>query len=199
MTTWLEKDIIEEIPRQPYTNNIVVAIRKDGRTRICIDCTPANKVTEEFNWPLPRLQDIRYFTRHYVWFTRLDLTDAFHRILVPEEYRYLTAFCCNRRTYQFKGMPFGLKTAPSTFQRFMDWGLSHLGEWALWYIDDILIGAENRSTLRQRTALVHEQLVRMKCVVNEKKSAKDIVDEMVGDAVKVINQSSSALVSKSRL
>ena len=36
-------------------------------------------------------------------------------------------------------------------------------------------------------------------VVNEKKSAKEIVDEMVSGAVKVISDANSAIVGKSKL
>jgi hypothetical protein len=67
-------------------------------------------------------------------------------------------------------MPFGLKTAPAVFQRFMDWGLCSFSEWALWYIDDILITATSLSQLRQRERLVRSKLQEMKCTINEDKS-----------------------------
>jgi len=67
-------------------------------------------------------------------------------------------------------MPFGLKTAPAVFQRFMDWGLSRFGEWACWYLDDILVGATSRAELRRRTTLIRERLHDMKCTINEAKS-----------------------------
>jgi len=67
-------------------------------------------------------------------------------------------------------MPFGLKTAPAVFQRFMDWGLSSFAEVAFWYIDDILIHAPSKALLRQREREVREQLKQMRCEVNEDKS-----------------------------
>jgi hypothetical protein len=167
---WLQLGVVEFIKTPPYTNNLVLVAKKDGRTRVCVDCTPANKVTEDFDWPLPRLQDIRYRIRGATWFSRIDLKDAFFRIEVPAKYRQLTAFMVGNNTYQFKRMPFGLKTAPATFQRFMDWGLSEFWAWAVWYIDDILITANNRPELISRENRVRQRLREMKCRVNEGKS-----------------------------
>ncbi len=45
--------------------------------------------------------------------------------------------------FQFRRMPFGLRNAPSSFQRLMDSVLSGLESFAVPYIDDILIYSEN--------------------------------------------------------
>jgi len=168
---WLDKKVIEPIPHPPLLNNLVLVSKKDGRTRVCVDCSPANQVTKDFDWPLPRLQDIRYRTRGNTWFSRLDLKDAFFRIGVPSSLRHLTAFRVGKQTYQFTRMPFGLKTAPAVFQRFMDWGLSTFASWAYWYIDDILIMAESRAELILRERAIRRQLrYHMGCEINEDKS-----------------------------
>lgn len=171
---WLAKRVIEKVPTPPLVNNVVLASKKDGRIRVCIDCTPANAVTQGFDWPLPRLQDMRYRLQGQTWFSRIDLRDAFFRISVPPEHRHLTTFLNRGQAYQFKRMPFGLKTAPATFQRFMDTGLSEFREWAEWYQDDILITATTLDTLRHRTRLVKTRLQRMKCEINEDKSEYDV-------------------------
>lgn len=167
---WLDQDVIEPITEPPLLNNLVLVAKKDGRVRVCVDCTPANKVTQSFDWPLPRLQDIRYRIQGNTWFARLDLKDAFFRIGVPVNFRHLTAFKAGGHAYQFKRMPFGLKTAPAVFQRFMDWGLSSFGEWAIWYLDDILIGATSLTQLRLRESHIRGRLRAMKCTINEGKS-----------------------------
>ena len=173
-STWLALGVIEPIPIPPLLNNLVLVAKKDGRIRVCVDCTPANRITQAFDWPLPRLQDIRYRVQGATWFSRLDLKDAFFRIGVPAKYRYLTAFLCKGVAYQFKRMPFGLKTAPAVFQRFMDWGLSRFADWATWYIDDILITAPSLSALRHRERLVRDRLHEMKCDINETKSESEL-------------------------
>ncbi len=50
------------------------------------------------------------------------------------------AFTCRYGTYQFTVMPFGLMTAPSTFQRMMNRVFFDLlDEGVLCYLDDLLI------------------------------------------------------------
>lgn len=171
--SWVEKSVIIPIKTPPLRNNLVLVAKKDGRIRVCVDCTPANKVTQSFDWPLPRLQDIRYRIQGSKVFSRLDLKDAFFRIGVPVEFRHLTSFEVGGQSYQFTRMPFGLKTAPAVFQRFMDEGLSQFAEWAFWYIDDILIHASTILVLRKRERLVRQKLAEMKCVINEQKSEKE--------------------------
>lgn len=167
---WWRQGVTEKIPTQSWSNNLVLVAKKDGRIRVCIDCTPANDVTEELDWPLPQLQDLRHHIKGSQYFARIDLKDAFFRIHVPAKYRHLTTFRAGGQTYQFKRMPFGLKTAPATFQRFMDRGLARFGEWAYWFIDDILIEAQSAEQLRQRELLVRRKLAEMGSIVNEAKS-----------------------------
>lgn len=171
---WLELNVIEPIPTPPLLNNLVLVAKKDGRIRVCVDCTPANDVTSSFDWPLPRLAELRFRTTGSSWFSRIDLKDAFFRISVPAQYRHLTAYMAGGQSYQFRKMPFGLKTAPSVFQRYMDWGLSTFAGWAFWYIDDVLIFADSRKELRRREALVRKQLHRMGSSINEDKSVSEV-------------------------
>jgi len=169
-TDWLSHGVVEKIQTPPLVNNLVLVAKKDGRTRVCVDCTPANQVTRDFDWPLPRLQDIRFRVQGSAWFSRLDLKDAFFRIGVPARYRHLTTFEAGKQSYQFTRMPFGLKTAPAVFQRFMDWGLSMYSNWAVWYIDDILIHADTLPELAFRERHIRRRLQEMKCTINHDKS-----------------------------
>jgi hypothetical protein len=170
---WLASGVIEIIPRNAYHNNLVFVAKKSGAIRVCIDCTPVNDVTEDYDWPLPSLQDLRHHLPGARWFARLDLADAFFRILVPANLRLYTSFRSGGKQYQFCRMPFGLKTAPATFQRFMDTHLAPLGISYFWFIDDILVHAETQSILRTRVARLKEKIRAMGCTVNEGKSEYD--------------------------
>ncbi|RYF49190.1 MAG: hypothetical protein EOO38_08450 [Cytophagaceae bacterium] len=172
---WQDAGVIEPCLHKPDPNNLVFVAKKNGAIRVCVDCTPANEVTQDFDWPLPALQDLRHEIRGSHYFARLDLKDAFFRISVPSEYRDLTSFHdpTINTTYRFRKMPFGLKTAPSVFQRFMDTHLAPLGFGYFWYIDDILVHAETRNALRRRVHALRKQLRTMGCEVNEGKSEYD--------------------------
>jgi len=70
-------------------------------------------------------------------------------------------------------MPFGLQTAPSVFQRFMDHKLAKHRSYAFWYMDDVLIYAQSLAELRRRTSAVQATLAGAGCKVNEEKSEYD--------------------------
>jgi len=167
---WLRRKVVEIQNDLSWVNNPVFVAKTSGAIRVCFDYRPANAVTKDFDWPLPRLQDLRHAVRGARWFSRMDLKDAFFRIKVPIEWRYLTAFESKGKRYQFTRMPFGLKTAPAVFQRFMDHVLAVFSLFCFWYMDDVLVYAESRAELRRKTKAVKAQLAKMGCVVNEEKS-----------------------------
>lgn len=170
---WLDQGVIEPIDLQAYHNNLVFVAKKSGAIRVCVDCTPVNDVTADYEWPLPSLQDMRHRLGSARWFARLDLKDAFFRIFVPPNLRIWTSFRSQGKQYQFKRMPFGLKTAPATYQRFMDTHLAPLGHAYFWFIDDILVHAETLKQLRTRVTCLKNKIRAMGCIVNEEKSEYD--------------------------
>lgn len=167
---WLSQGVIQHAPWLPWVNNTVHVAKKNGKVRVCLDCTPANLVTREFEWPLPRLQDLRHQLKGFNWFTRMDLRNAFFRLTVSPKWRHLVAFMCDGKCYWFRRMPFGLSTAPAWFQRFMDHGLAAVRDVALWYMDDVLVGGRTLEELRENTLRVRYVLRCMECEVSEEKS-----------------------------
>lgn len=85
-------------------------------------------------------------------FTTLDLAKAYHQIPMAESDKEKTAIITSFGLYEFNSMPFGLRNAAQTFQRFMDVTLRGI-ESCFCYIDDILIASktveENKSHLRE--------------------------------------------------
>lgn len=167
---WLDQRVVETSPQIVWVNNPVFVAKKNGSIRVCIDCRPANAVTDDFDWPLPRLMDLRHYTSGSRWFARMDLKDAFFRIRIPSQWRHLTAFESGDKRYQFCRMPFGLKTAPAVFQRFMDHTLHRFHLFCLWYMDDVLVFSETLEQLRLRLRQVKAALRDAGCTVNEEKS-----------------------------
>ena len=74
------------------------------------------------------------------FFTTLDLKSEFHQIQLSETDREKTAFSVNNGKYEFCRLPFGLKNAPSVFQRAIDDVLrEYIGKFCQVYVDDIII------------------------------------------------------------
>ncbi|KAL1129482.1 hypothetical protein AAG570_012427 [Ranatra chinensis] len=73
-------------------------------------------------------------------FSILDLKAEYHQIRMHEADCEKTAFQFERGNYEFTCMPFGLKNAPTTFQRLMDEFTEGLDEGAIQvYMDDIIM------------------------------------------------------------
>ena len=77
------------------------------------------------------------------WYTKLDVTAAFHKIRITEGQEWMTAFRTRFGSYEWLVTPFGLANAPSTFQRYINWALREfLDDFASAYLDDVLIFTE---------------------------------------------------------
>ena len=73
-------------------------------------------------------------------FTRLDLRSAYNLVRIKEGHEYLTAFRTPIGHFEYLVMPFGLRNAPSVFQRFIQDTLSEItGSFVQAYLDDIII------------------------------------------------------------
>lgn len=72
----------------------------------------------------------------------MDLKSGYWQIEIDERDREKTAFITPDGLFEFKVMPFGLCSAPATFQRVMDTVLAGL-KWqtCLVYIDDVVVFA----------------------------------------------------------
>ena len=75
------------------------------------------------------------------YFSILDLKSGFHQIEVDKKDQQKTAFSVDNGHYEFKRMPFGLKNAPSTFQRLVDNILREnvSKKECMVYMDDIIV------------------------------------------------------------
>ena len=128
----------------PWGTAIFVVGKKNGEWRMCVDYRDLNALTEQDAYPLPRIDDILHKVASSSVFTTLDLQSGYHQIQIRAEDRPKTAFrlatpvsgTCH---YEWKVMPFGLKNAPPTFQRYMSLVLKDAAGFCDVYMDDIII------------------------------------------------------------
>ena len=74
------------------------------------------------------------------YFSTLDLASGFHQMLMDPDSQSTTAFSTPYGHHEYKRMPFGLKNAPSTFQRMMDQVLCGIQGVELFvYMDNIVV------------------------------------------------------------
>ena len=131
----LSKDIIE-FSRSPWSSPIVPVRKKDGSLRVCIDYRRLNAVTKPDRFPMPLMNDLV--------FTTIDLVKGYYQIPMHPDSVECTAFSTTRNHYQFKRLSFGLRNAPSAFQREMQAVLKNFDtKNVVVFIDDIMIASRN--------------------------------------------------------
>ena len=130
--------------KSPWSSPVVLVRKKDGLHRFCIDYRGLNAVTKGDSFPLPRIDDLLDDLGSARYFSTLDLASGFWQIPVHERSREKTAFSTPFGLFEFRMMPFGLKNAPSVFQRLMQQVLTGVNpengpSFVVAYIDDLLV------------------------------------------------------------
>ncbi|KAH9722952.1 hypothetical protein KPL70_006913 [Citrus sinensis] len=124
-----------------------------GKKRLVIDYQPLNMFLQDDKFPLPRRQSMFTFLKNARIFSKFDLKSGFWQLGIEPSERYKTAFCIPNAHFQWTVLPFGLKTAPSIFQKSMVQIFQPILHHALIYIDDILLFSgsheEHRNLLSQ--------------------------------------------------
>ena len=125
----------------------IVPVRKPDKTiRLCVDYREINKVTPLDRHIIPTLPEILDRVGHATVLSKIDLTSGFHQILVEPQSRDHTTFLSPKGKFRFVRMPFGLKNAPSHFQRCMEKVLEPVADCAAVYIDDIVVFSQDWNT-----------------------------------------------------
>jgi len=130
----------------PYAFPVVLARKKDdSKKRLCIDYRPLNNVTVSDPEPIPRIDDVLDELQDARFFTTLDITSGYWHVPVHPDDIEKTAFVTKGGHYEWTVMPFGLKNAPSTFQRIIKAIIQkhNLQSCAKNYFDDIIIRSSN--------------------------------------------------------
>lgn len=150
----LRDDVIRP-SRSPWAAPVVLVKKKDGTLRFCVDYRRLNKITKKDVYPLPRIDDALDRLCSAKYFSSMDLKSGYWQIEVDERDREKTAFITPDGLYEFTAMPFGLCSAPATFQRLMDTVLADL-KWqtCLVYLDDVVVFAPTFQEHLHRLELV---------------------------------------------
>lgn len=139
-TKQMLKENVIQPSHSPWSSPLLLAKKKTGEWRFCIDFRRVNSATKKDVYPLPRIDDILNSLRGAKYFSTIDLTSGYWQIPMDKQSREITAFRSPLGLYEFTVMPFGLANAPATFQRMMDNTLrDKINNGVLVYIDDIVI------------------------------------------------------------
>jgi len=135
----------------PFASPIMLVNKKDGSHRLCVDYRELNGNTVADRYPLPLISDQIARLHGAKYFTCLDMASGYYQIPMHEDSVECTAFVTPDGQYEFLAMPFGLKNAPSVFQRTVIQALGDLANtFVVVYMDDVMVAASTKTEALER-------------------------------------------------
>ena len=165
----LDKQVIRP-STSAYASPIVLVRKKNGELRMCVDFRRLNAKTRRDSFPLPRIDESLDALKDSAYFSTLDLASGYYQVAMDEQDREKTAFITPFGLYEFNRMPFGLCSAPATFQRLMTSSMNDLiFRIVLVYLDDILVYSHDFQSHLDRLRMVFQRLREVGLTLNLQK------------------------------
>ena len=166
----LEKMGIIERVNGPTTwiNPIVPVAKPHNAVRICLDMRRANEAIVRERHVIPKIDEIITELHGAKYFSKIDLREAYHQILLDDSSRDITTFGCHEGLFRYKRLVYGCKTAFEIFQRIVELTITGC-DGARNISDDILLWGSSLDQLDQRTDVVFNKLLTAGFRVNLRK------------------------------
>ena len=111
--------IIEKVPDSqptPWVSAIVAVPKKDGSVRICVDMRAANTAIKRVRHLIPTVADISLELNGARFFSKLDLSQAYHQLELHPDSRFITTFSTHLGLYRYTRLNFGTNASAELFQ-----------------------------------------------------------------------------------
>lgn len=174
----LERLGIIELARydSPWMSRMDIVVKDKNKWRLVLDMRGVNKAIIRELHPFPTMKRYAKYLSGARYFTKLDMTLAFHHIELDEESRDMTTFMTPNGPRRFTRLLFGVNCAPEIFQREMERILKGC-KGCINYIDDILIFGTTKEQLKKREEKVLKRLEENNLTLNRSK-CKFVVEEV---------------------
>ena len=150
----VEKGLVEPTD-SAWSSPVVLVKKKDGSWRLCVDYRQLNTVTKKDAYPLPRIDDSLDALSGSAYFSTLDLVSGYWQVPLDQDAQEKAAFVTRGGLWKWRVLPFGLTSAPATFERLMEQVLKGL-QWKslLLYLDDVIVFSPDFQTHMDRLGTV---------------------------------------------
>lgn len=131
--------IIEKVTTAPRWISGLSAVPKGSDDfRLVVNMVGPNRAIRRRFYKMPTLEGIKARLAEARFFSKLDLTSAFHHIKLGEKSKEMTTFLGPDGMYRFRRLNYGVISAPEGFQQKMEEILAGLSN-VICYVDDILV------------------------------------------------------------
>ena len=164
-----------------YFSPMFVVPKKGGGWRPVINLRSLNQFIYNPHFKMENISSLKGVLQKGDFMGRLDLKDAYLSVPVAREHWKLLRFRWKGQSFEFQTLPFGLASAPRIFTKLLrpvTAAMRRKGIRLLVYLDDILVMAEGRETLRRHLSEVAETLSKLGFVINTKKSIFEPTQEI---------------------
>jgi len=114
---------------------------------------------------MPRIEDLTDIISNASYISTVDMCKGYWQLPMEKDSQQFTAFTTQSGKYEFQRIPFGLKNAPSVFQRFMNSILAPYQDFCRVYIDDICIFSETWTDHLKHLRTVMMALIQYKLTI----------------------------------
>ena len=143
--------------KSSWSSPLRMVEKSDGSWQPCCDYWRMNLVTKQDMYPLPHMEDLSAQLAGKKVFSKLDLRKGYYQVPLAAQDVPKTAVITPFGLYEFLRIPFGLRNAGQSFQRFMDEVLEGL-DCIFVYLDDILVAS---NTVEEHQIHLEEVLKRL--------------------------------------
>ena len=142
LDTLVKAGIYTPINLSDWGSPLVITPKPGGRIRLCVDykCTVNDQLIAA-NFPFPKQEEVLHSLKNSRYFCTLDLYQAYLHFEVDEESAKIQAVSTHKGTFKVNRLNYGIKTAPSEFNRIMHQILHDIPN-TVHYFDDIVVHGE---------------------------------------------------------
>ena len=162
-------DIIEKVDGPTdWVSPIVVAPRKNGDIRICVDMRKANEAIKKERHITPTIDDITSNLNGAKIFSKMDMNNGFHQCELSPESRNITVFSTHVGLRRYKRLNYGISASPEIFNNEIRKALERL-DGCINISDDIIIYGKDQQDHDKNLQAVFERLKQKNLTLNKSK------------------------------